>query len=242
MYKNYLVVFFRKLVRHKTISLINLIGLTIGMTSCFLILIYIAFEFSYDKQHDQVENIYRIRLDLFEDGKRFIELPKCTPALGPALKRDVPGVKEFTRLLPLAFHSPVILNYTNRENREISFQEQKIYTADPAFSKIFTFPMIKGDLQEGLDDPSALFMSEAAAKKYFGNEEPIGKVIKMLYGNSTKLDLTVSGIFKDVAQNSHLKIDFLVSNKLLYPIWGGINNVEDNWEANLFYTYILTFA
>jgi len=76
MYKNYLIIFLRNLVRNKTISLINLVGLTLGMTSCFLILIYVAFELSYEKQHDQEDNVYRVRMDLFEDGRRVIGLPK----------------------------------------------------------------------------------------------------------------------------------------------------------------------
>ncbi len=197
MIKNYLLLAIKNFRKQKMFSLINILGLTIGITSCLMIFLFIMNEFSYDKFHKNGKDIYRIMRTGEVDGKKR-EIPYVSAPYSTALANDFPdAIVKTMRVNP----DNDLISYNN-----ISFNEKKIYLVDSNFFEFFDFRLIKGDPKTVLSEPTSIVMTESAAKKYFGNEDPIGKVISF---NKDK-QLKVTGIAADVPVNSHLDFDMVV--------------------------------
>lgn len=232
MIKNYFKIAYRNLLRNKLFSLVNISGLAIGIAACFLILQYVRFEFSYDKFHDQGANIYRIGIQ--SEGETSAT---NHPGTGPALKRTFPEVKEFARIV----HQSIFWGnssswlYINETGGIKSFNEERVYCADPSLLTMFSFPFVHGDPGQALAGNTSVAISESTAKKYFGDDDPLGKTL-LLNGENP---YTVSGVFKDVPENSHLKFDILVSD-FLREGWRGGWNHEWDWKWAEFFTYVQT--
>lgn len=178
-------------------SLINILGLTIGITCCLMIFLFIMNEFSYDNFHKNGKDIYRVMRVSNVDGARR-EIPYLSPPYATALKNDYPGdIKSVVRVDV----DNDLISYNN-----VSFNEQKVYLADSNFFQFFTFHLLKGNPATVLNNPLSIVMTASAAKKYFGNEDPMGKVIDF----NKKLRLTVTGIAEGVPVNSHLDFDMVV--------------------------------
>jgi putative ABC transport system permease protein len=221
MIKNYFKIAFRNLLKHKSTSFINIFGLAIGMGCCLLIMLFVKDEFSYDRFHQQPGNIYRVVKDFVnDDGTR---LPDATtpPALAPAMQKDIPEIASVTRIFP-GWGRKFLFQYGGKK-----FLEEKIYRVDSSFFDVFTFPFIKGNPGSSFKELNSILLTESAARKYFGDEEPVGKVISSELG-----ELMVTGILKDVPENSHFHFDFLISIKKI----GG--NINTDWDFYNFYTYI----
>ena len=224
MFRNYLTVAVRNLVRHKGYSLINIAGLAIGMACCILILLYVQYELSYDTFHEKANRIYRVVKG--HPGRLGTDHCAVTPGpLAPALASEYPEVLTATRI-----HSSVnvLLSYKDRR-----FYEDGFYWGDVHIFDIFTFPLIRGNPETALKAPYSIIISENMAEKYFGAEDPLGKVLT--YKN--KHDLKITGIMKNVPENSHLRFDFLASFITLYEVRG--RYVETSWGDSAYYTYIL---
>ncbi len=230
MLRNYLLIAWRNLLRHKTFSLINIFGLAFGMAACILILLYVSFEWSYDDFHDKVGRIYRVRVDLEIDGKTTVTIPKNAAAAGPALKKDLPEVEDFVRIFPI--DGTIAMKRNN-----VVFNEKGIYFADPSFLTIFSYPLLKGDAATALREAYTVVLTQSAARKFFGKADPVGKIIQMREG-AIDVPLTVKGILKDVPENSHLAFDYLVSHATLVALWG-TERADRDWSSCLFYTYVL---
>lgn len=223
MIRNYLKIAFRNLWRHKGFSLINIIGLAVGMTACFLIFIYVNFELSYDKFNQNFDQIYRLNTDI-KSPNEVLHWSSASAPMGPALKADYPDeVKEDVRVFGGTFLV---------QNGSRKFQENNISFTDPSIFKIFTFPFIQGNPATALSEPFHIVLTETMAKKYFGRTDIVGKSL-LLDG---KTPVQVSGVIKDVPLNSHFNFDVLMSSstmetmKLIYmPEWGNFSN----------YTYLL---
>jgi putative ABC transport system permease protein len=230
MLKNYLTIALRNLFRHKLFSAINILGLAIGMAACLLIMQYVSFELSYDSFHKNKDRIYRIPVDNFlVNGQHDYIESASPPALGPALKQDFPEVAEYVRLHWL--YDGNILSYKN--NR---FLEGRIYHAEPSFLSMFSYPLLKGNARTALNEPNTIILTETTARKYFGNEEPIGKVIQF----NGKENLLVTGILKDLPVNSHLQFHALISFATFEKQEKGNLYSEGNaWGWYNFFTYIL---
>ncbi len=194
MLKNYLMIAWRTLRRHKGYSLINITGLAIGLACFILIGLWVKDELSFDRFHQKKDRIYRI-LNRTQDGQSIYSI---TYALGPALRERYSEVEESCRVWPY-ISSPV-------RYKDKIFEERNIYLADPSYFKIFSFPFIKGDSDTALADKYSVVLTEETARKYFGNEDPIGKVFHVAIMEG---DFKVAGIIADIPLNSHLRFDFI---------------------------------
>jgi putative ABC transport system permease protein len=217
MIKNYIKIAFRNLWRHKSFSLINIIGLAVGMTAFLLILMYVTFELSYDKFHAKADQVYRLNVDI-KSANDVMKLSVSSAPMGPTIKADFPEVQESTRI----FGGGYVVKVGNQ-----LFQENRVFLTEPSFFNVFSFPLIKGDAKTALKNPFSVVLTETIAKKYFGLADPIGKTL-IIDGKEPSL---VTGVVKDVPANSQFKFDMLYSISTLekkYPgrleQWGNFGN------------------
>ena len=216
MFKSYFKTAFRALVKHKSFSLINIIGLSIGIASFLFIALFIQFELSYENFILNRENIYRVTLDMHRNGELINSSAENYPGVGQALKEEIPEVKEFARLYNMGYKNNVVITYEDAPNGPISFKQKKFLYADGSFLRMFKYSMVAGDAETALNDPYKAVLSETYAKKYFGDENPIGKLIRLNDDDFNNELCEVTGVFKDIPANSHLKFDVLFSYKTLF--------------------------
>jgi len=234
MFKKYLIIAFRSQIRRRVISAINIAGLAIGTAASIIIMQYIGFETSFDKFHKNSQNIYRIQYNYYKNGVKKSEKAVSVPAIGPVLKNIFPEVAEYARATR-AFLENSAISYKGK-----TFRENRILQVTPSFLKMMTFPLLEGDSETALLAPFKTIITQSTAKRYFGEENPLGKVIKWngIYGEN---EFEITGVCQDVPQNSHLKFDFLFSYKTLgqiAPIENASERSESDWDWNYFYTYI----
>jgi putative ABC transport system permease protein len=229
MIKNYLRSALRNIYRHKFISLINISGLTIGLTCCLLILTYIVMETSYDRFNTNAANIYRVTRSFNSaNGVVNLRLGTVAPPVGPLLKNEFPDIKKVTRLFP---NGGVTLKY-----KEKLFNEKGACFADENIFDIFTVNTVKGNPRTALNEPFSVMLSEEMAKKYFGDEDPMNKEIRF----ENQFNFKVTGIYRAFPVNSQLHPQMLMSFSTLNDstVYGK-KNLETNWGNNSFFTYIL---
>jgi putative ABC transport system permease protein len=229
MIKNYLRSAIRNITRHKFISFINIFGLTIGLTCGMLILIYIVKELSYDKFNANAKDIYRVTRSFnTPDGVQSLFLGSIAPPFGPLLKNEFPDIKKVTQIRG---NGNVAMRYKDK-----LLTEKGSYFADENFFNIFSVKTIKGDPATALSDPFTVMMTEEMARKYFGNEDPMNKEIRL----DNQFNFKVTGIYKPFPANSQLHPEMLLSfitlkDSTLY----GDKQLHTNWGNNDFYTYLL---
>jgi len=221
MFKNYLRTAFRNLWRHKGFSLLNIIGLTIGITAFFLIFLYVCFEMSYDSFHSKEERIYRLVSDAKTPSETLHYNAPPVPVTAH-IKQEFPEIQSVTRLT-LGDSWMVI-----RGDRV--FSVENVATADTNFFKVFDFPLLKGDRNTVLKYPNSVVLCESEAKKFFGNENPIGQSLTM---TRIKLHGTVTGLMKDFPENSHLKINMIFAADTLNA------DESQQWDNYGYNTYLL---
>ena len=219
MLKNYLKIALRNIRRNKSYSFINISGLAVGMACCLLILIWINHEMSYDQFHEHSDSIYRLAYVSTKSAHQGWGTPY---PLGPVIKDNIPEVEEVARLSRL---SRRLVVYDEKR-----FFESGIISADPSILKIFSFSFIKGDPESALASHSSLVATETAAAKYFGTEDPLGKILK--FNNS--IPFTVTGVIADIPDNSSLRFDFLIPLEYLQS-----GSAPTNWGAFVYHTYFL---
>jgi putative ABC transport system permease protein len=219
MFRNYFKIAWRNIRKHKLYSIVNITGLAIGITSCILIGLYIWSELQYDKFHSKAHRIARVTMEYNMAGS--VEKAAVTGTkTGPQLMRTFPQVEAYTRTIK----SPrVVANGTK------VFDEKNVLYADADFFRIFSFPMLQGNAATALNAPYKIVLTESAAKKYFGQEDPIGKTLRI---NDVR-DYEVTGITKDVPLHSQIQYDMVVSFTSM-----GASKSEIWWSANYF-TYLL---
>lgn len=227
MVKNYLKITWRNLLKNKGYSAINIGGLAIGMTCFLLIAMFIKNELSYDSYHEKGERIYRVVHHSSPDNSEDSWIWGNAP-VGPALKADFPEVIEKVQF---SGRSDILLEYNNR-----SFQESNCFYMDASAFEVFTWPLISGNPKTALEAPYSIVLTESMAKKYFGNEDPMGKAIEGIGGRANDGVYTVTGVIKDVPSNSHFSFDVLMSMSSFYQTRPGI---FDAWGYVDFYTYFL---
>ncbi len=228
MLRNYLIIAVRNLKKSKVFSLINILGLAIGMAVCLLIMQYVRFELSYDDFRRP--DIYRITEHGFMNEEAVGERAQTNPALAPALQRDVPEVVRAARLI----HAAPLMSDPVMQVDDRSFHENNIYFADSAFLTMFSYQMVQGKADQALTQPGSLVISEAMAYKYFPAREALGQVLTFHRGERGPTPVKVTGVFEDIPKNSHLHTDFLVSFRSLPSDW----NLDENWEWGNFYNYV----
>lgn len=218
------------MIRGRFISFINLFGLTVGLTCCLLILTYIINELSFDKYNKNADNIYRVTR-LFrnpETGNTDLHLSAIAPPFGPLLQNDFKEIKKITRLLD---NSPCPLKYGEK-----MFNEPNTYFADENIFDVFDVHVTKGDPAKALNDPFSVMVTEEVATKYFGNEDPMNKTIRM----NNQYDLRVTGVFKAFPSNAHMHPGMMISfNTLKDTSVYGAEQLRTNFGNNSFFTYLL---
>ena len=199
MIRNYTVTAIRSLLKYRGYSVINVVGLAIGIAGCLLMLMYIQYEFSYDGFHEKKDRIYRLG-DNMEYGGNASKTASTPSPWGPALRADYPGIESMTRLR--RFGSRYTIRYKDR-----SFYQREVLFAESTLFDIFTFPLIKGNPNTALTQPYSVVLSESIAELYFGEADPIGSTITVV----DSYTLTVTGVIRDLPANSHIHFDVLIS-------------------------------
>src|SRR6185437_1554588 len=219
MLKNYLLFSFRNLWRHRGFSLLNMIGLTVGMTAFFLVFLYVCFELSYDSFHSKADRIYRIVSDVqTPTGVQHFSGPPVPATIG--MSRELPEIERTTRL-SLGDNWMVI-----RGDNE-AFETDDVALADSNFFRVFDFPLVKGDPRSALSGPANVVLSETVAKKFFGSTDPMGKVLRLSRG---KYPCTVTGIIKDMPENSHFKASMIIAVPTFERMDTSLNSEWDNYS------------
>jgi putative ABC transport system permease protein len=234
MLKSFLQIAIRNFTKRKGYSILNLLGLTIGITSCLLIFEYVAYERSFDTFNPNASRIYRIQESDYQNGRFEVSWATTSPAVGPTLKKDFPEVENVCRL----FNHELLLS---NDARNVRFSETKSYIADAAALTILDVPLIKGNPATALQGVNKIVISEDLGRKYFGMEDPLGKVLTVRNGGRlTSLEIT--GVFKNYPENSHLVLDVLISYPTLHQTFGAGNATQDPtetaWGWNDYYTYV----
>ncbi len=229
MLKNYLKIALRNIKDQKGYSFINIVSLAIGLTCCMLILLYIRYEFSYDKYHDNAQHIYRA---VREQQESPVWLNSSEHPLAAALKEDFPEVVKGTRVKRNDEYG--VVEYNSK-----LFNEDGIYFVDQDFLEIFSFPLVSGDRQTALTEPFSVLLTQEMAEKYFGDEEPVGQILKIKewYGEK-KYGYKINGVLKNIPRNSHFTFDFLLSYNTLYTLKSGGRDSVETWSYYEPKTYV----
>ena len=226
MLKNYFLIAIRNLKNYKGYSLLNILGLSIGIACCVIIMLYVRNEISFDEYHEKADRIYRIEYS-GRFGENEINNVRTPADWAPALKNDYPAIENFVRLKPP--RSRWMLKYEDR-----LFFEKGFVFADSTIFSVFDFELVRGNPKDVLEAPNTVVLTEEMAQKYFGSENPIGKTILL----DNKHIITVTGIMKQIPRNSHFDFDFLASFSTLYAdpqIFGGLPYLATSTQ----YTYVL---
>ncbi|MBN1272931.1 MAG: ABC transporter permease [Candidatus Aminicenantes bacterium] len=232
---NYLKIGLRKIKRQKTYSLINMAGLAVGLACCAVIILYVTGELSYDQYHKDADRIYRVSTHMINTVGEFRFTTSPGP-LGPELKASYPQVELAVRLVPPFENADHVL-VTQGEKR---FFEKRVWFADNEIFQLFSIPFIRGNPQTALIHPNTVVITEEMAEKYFGEEAPMGKMLRIEIdydtGNTELQDYEVQGVLKNAPANTHLKYDMFLSMETMrnnQPLF------EENWtDFHAKYTYV----
>lgn len=240
MIRNYLKITLRNLVKHRMYSLINILGLAVGIACCILITLFVRYELSYDQYHSKADRIYRVTRDFLKPDKTVdLHLARIAPPFGPIIEQEFPALEAVVRTLYTVDVFTV---------GEQTFTERSGFFAEERFFDIFDVEVQQGNAKEALSKPFSIMLSEEAAEKYFKDESPVGKLIRWKVG-SESFTLKVTGVFERWPENSHIHPNYLISFKTLEnnriynngpdPKNQGKAGLSNNWGNNSFPTYIL---
>jgi putative ABC transport system permease protein len=227
MVKNSLKVFFRNIQKNKIITLINITGLVLGITSTIFIIEYVFYERSFDSFHKNADNIYRVVYNRYRDETLLWKTANSFYPTGSYLKNHFQEVRNYFNLIR---NYNIEVSGTGVTSNKTSYFEEKTYYASTSIFDILTLPLVKGN-GSCLSAPNTVALSEKAVKKYFGNEDPIGKTIKVNNNDS----YTVTGVYEDIPRNSHIRTDLLFS---FSTVISRAPHLMNNWQYDYGYTYI----
>jgi putative ABC transport system permease protein len=239
MIKNYLKVAWRNIIKNKTFSFINIFGLSIGLTCCMLITLYLHYEKNYDSYQANISNLYQVGTTFIHKGQKDDKAARTSPPIGAAMKQEFPEIEESARLVNIFYTEETLFQYSTGSATSKSIYETKGYLADPAFFKLFTYNFIEGNPLTALNDPASVVLSEKTAQKIFGNQSALNKVIHISNNANGDLDCIVTGVFRPNDQPSHIDPNFFMSSE------GGSmgkyirDHANDFGGNNMFYTYLL---
>ena len=222
MIRNYFKTAWRNIRKNKLFSFINILGLSLGIATCFVIMLYVQDEFSYDRFNKNADNIARVVFHADINGGK-IDESVTMPPVAQTMKKDFPEVQDATRIL--SFGTPKII-YNNTV-----FKDDRFALVDPNFFSIFTLPMIEGDAKTALAQPDAIVLTEETSGKYFGKANPIGKIIEI--NTDSNRIYKVTGVIKNIPSNSHFHFDAFGS----MTSWAKANS--DTWLGGGYHTYLL---
>lgn len=229
MFRSHVASAFRSIAKHKKYSVTNILGLSVGMAVCLFIFQYVYFERNYDNFNKNSGRLYRV---VMRSGSAIEAASAAThTGVAPGLKNDIPEIENFTRLV----HTSVVsnwkmLSYKSSVGPIKSFNESKLYLADAAFFKLFSYTLLEGDVNTCLEEPNSIVLSKTMAQKYVGDESAVGKTLLIDGIRSVK----ITGVFRDVPANSHIQFDALLSLNTL-----GMNYGFNEFDWPEFYNYVL---
>lgn len=219
MFNTDMTIALRHLSRHKGYATVNVLGLSVGLACAILIFLYVGHELSYDRYHEQDDRIYRV---VFNDNA------KTPRSVGPALEADFPEVRSQLRMHPTT--GTWVMKYKDR-----IYYERGVYWANSTLFDFFALPLVQGDPDRALEAPYTVVISEDTARKYFGDEEPMGKTI---VADNGFLLLTVTGVMENMPANTHFQADFFISLASGFEVYK-YRWSRENWDSFFFYTYIM---
>ena len=222
MFRNYTITALRNLFKNKVFSLINVLGLSVGLASFILIGLYVYHELSMDRYHEKADRIYRIVENLRTENELLLQ-SVSSPPMGPTMAKDFPEVESYVRFTDGKFHV---------RKGDLSFYEDDVVLADSTLFDVFSFHMLEGDPKTALTKPQTAVLTESAATKYFADTDPLGQTLEMdgeVY--------EVTGVMKDLPENSHFRFDIVLS----FSTWSSRNKENEitGWFWNGFHTYVL---
>jgi putative ABC transport system permease protein len=226
MVKNYLKIAIRNITKHKSFSVINIVGLAIGIACSILILVFVSHELSYDKFHAKADRTYRIAVRA-KIGDTKINQTYSSSETFRRLLEDFPEIEIGVKFLKLG-RTPIVLG-------EETFYESRFFAVDSTFFDVFTFPLIQGDPKKVLADPNSMVISEDTALKYFGTADAVGKILRADFSfGPSSVDFEITGVSENIPGNSHFQYDLLASSAT-FPTY--IN--DTGWSSNNFITYVV---
>lgn len=228
MFRNYLKIAWRNLFKDKLYSFVNIMGLAIGMACCVIIYLYVSFESSYDTYHQNYPNIYRM-VSVSHEPDRITEFAPSSPMMGQSTKDNFPEVKRLLRFSGSSRYFSL---------GEKKFFDNRLLYADSTLLDVFSFRIKEGQVKNSLNKPYTVVLTESCAKKYFGNEKAVGKIIQM----SDTIPFTVTAVIEDIPRNTHFTADCFLSrvtmNDMNRSDTSWIENNERNWFNCNTYTYL----
>jgi putative ABC transport system permease protein len=227
---NMIKISWRNALKQKQFSILNILGLTLGISTALLIGLYVHDEANYDTFHENGERIYRVNQPMIW-GDWNEQFSSTGPGVAEALKTEIADFEEVTRILSIGDRT---VRITGKEKDNV-YTETRIYFAEDNFLKVFQFPLQTGNSVSALKDPNSIVLTESTALRYFGNDNPVGKIIEVKQNDGTYESYTVTGILSDIPNNSHLQIDMLL------PL-SSVAQMKDSgwkWIWTGFSTYVL---
>ena len=239
MIRNLLISALRSLKKNKFFSLLNISGLAIGMAVFLLIAQYVQFEKSYENFIPGRENIYRVKLETYSANEMTMASAENYPGVGPAMKSEFPEVIEYARLYNMGYKNNVVVTYKEARPEPVAIKQHNFLYADSAFLPLMKYEMTKGNAVTALAEPNTAVVSEKYAKIYFKNQDPIGKTLVMQDDDFNYELAKVTGVFKDLPANTHLKFEILFSYKTLYTRGDEASErYNQSWEGKDMYTFV----
>ncbi len=230
--RSYFTISFRYLNKNRTFSVINILGLALGMAAALLISDYVSFEKSFDSFHKDAANIYRVTTAWNKERTPNDLRATTMPWAGPSVKESFPEVEDYARLTALE----VFTGFNAVRYKDILVNEQRIYLADPGFLRIFNFELVRGNPATALNDPTSIVITESSARKFFREEDPIGKILFLdSHNNLPESNFKVTGVIQDPPANSHISFDFLMSFNVIHK---DLHNGSTYWHWDYTYCYL----
>ncbi|HBK88597.1 MAG TPA: hypothetical protein DDZ56_08105, partial [Cytophagales bacterium] len=219
MFRNYFVVAVRNMLKYKFFTAINMIGMTVGIASCLLLMLYVSNELTYDNFHPDADRLYQVDLH-GKVGGQDIRVASTCPPMAAALVSDMPEVESAMRIASMG--DPVF------RSGDKMFSESKIFYVDSNFFRFFGYRLLQGDAATALNEPNSIVLDEKLAEKYFGTEDPVGKIIQI---GGEKKSFKVTGVVEQAPANSHFDYHALASASSAEQLKSTI------WLNNFMYTY-----
>lgn len=239
MLQNLLLTAFRNLKKNPFFSLLNIFGLAIGMTVFMLIAQYVTFEKSYENFIPNRDNIYRVSLRSYRSNQLTSASAENYPAVGPAMKGEIPGVIAYARMYNMGYKNNVVISNENAKPQPIAFKQERFLYADSSLFPMMGYPLVEGTAATALAEANTAAISEKYAHMYFGNESAIGKTLRLRDDDFYDETVKVTAVFKDLPENTHIKFDVLFSYKTLFVRgpWA-MGRYQQSWQRADMYTFV----
>ncbi len=226
MLRNYLIIALRNVSRHKGYTVINVAGLAIGIACCLVILGFVLDETRYDRFHTHADRIYRIVYSTSNDGQP--TNANTSFSVGPALETEFPAIEKSTRFVKMGWGEKRVFSRGDRR-----FYEGSFFFADASVFDVFTFPLLDGNRSSALVEPQSIVLTESAAQKYFGEENPVGRTISVdAFNDGSFAEYRVTGVLQDLPRRSHIQFDFLLS-------FSSLPGPPEGWGLDPVFNYVL---